>query len=198
MTELKRPVLCIVAGPNGAGKTSTTTQLLKNEWSEGSLYINPDNIAQEVYGDWNSHESIIKAAQDATDLRYKCLSEGRDFVFETVFSSDEKLKFVKKAKEAGFFIRFFYICTQDPTINVQRVAKRYLTGGHEVPISKIITRYYKSLINAAVAIAIVDRAYIYDNSVENEPPKLLYRTVDGVLLKKYITDLPEWAESFIK
>ncbi|MDO4702421.1 zeta toxin family protein [Tannerella sp.] len=198
MTELKRPVLCIVAGPNGAGKTSTTTQLLKNEWSEGSLYINPDNIAQEVYGDWNSHESIIKAAQDATDLRYKCLSEGRDFVFETVFSSDEKLEFVKKAKEAGFFIRFFYICTQDPTINVQRVAKRYLTGGHEVPISKIITRYYKSLINAAVAIAIVDRAYIYDNSVENEPPKLLYRTVDGVLLKKYITDLPEWAESFIK
>lgn len=198
MSELKKPVLCIVAGPNGAGKTSTTIQLLKNEWSEGSLYINPDNIAQEVYGDWNSHESIIKAAQDATDIRYKCLREGRDFVFETVFSSEEKLEFVKKAKEAGFFIRFFYICTQDPTINVRRIAKRYLTGGHEVPISKIITRYYKSLINAAAAIAIVDRAYIYDNSVENEPPKLLYRTVDGVLLKKYTNELPEWAESFIK
>lgn len=58
--------------------------------------------------------------------------------------------------------------------------------------------YQKSLLNAAAAIAIVDRAYVYDNSVENKPPKLLYRTVDGVLLKKYTDDLPEWAKSFIK
>lgn len=127
MTELKKPVLCIVAGPNGAGKTSTTNQLLKNEWSEGSLYINPDNIAQEIYGDWNSHESIIKAVQDATDIRYKC---------------------------------FFYICTQDPTINVRRVAKRYLTGGHEVPISKNYYSILQILINAAAAITIADRAYL--------------------------------------
>ena len=50
----KNPTLCIVAGPNGSGKTSTTVQLLHNEWAENSLYINPDNIAQEQYGDWNS------------------------------------------------------------------------------------------------------------------------------------------------
>ena len=46
----KNPTLCIVAGPNGSGKTSTTVQLLHNEWAENSLYINPDNIAQEQYG----------------------------------------------------------------------------------------------------------------------------------------------------
>lgn len=45
----KNPTLCIVAGPNGSGKTSTTVQLLHNEWAENSLYINPDNIAQEQY-----------------------------------------------------------------------------------------------------------------------------------------------------
>ena len=43
----KRPTLCIVAGPNGSGKTSATIQLLHNEWAENSIYINPDNIAQE-------------------------------------------------------------------------------------------------------------------------------------------------------
>lgn len=46
MTE-KKPTLCIVAGPNGSGKTSTTIQLLHYEWGDNSLYINPDNIAQE-------------------------------------------------------------------------------------------------------------------------------------------------------
>lgn len=50
---MRKPTLCVVAGPNGSGKTSTTIQLLSNEWSEGSLYINPDNIAQELFGDWN-------------------------------------------------------------------------------------------------------------------------------------------------
>lgn len=53
MTNTKLPTLCIVAGPNGSGKTTTTIQLLANEWAADSLYINPDNIAQETFGDWN-------------------------------------------------------------------------------------------------------------------------------------------------
>ena len=51
--------------------------------------------------------------------------------------------------------------------------------GHEVPISKIITRYYKSLLNAAKAISFVDRAYIYGNSVDNQFSRLLLRALDG-------------------
>ena len=138
MTE-KKPTLCIVAGPNGSGKTSTTIQLLHYEWGDNSLYINPDNIAQEKFGDWNSADAVLKAAEYATKLRYKCLHEKSDFVFETVFSSEEKLEFVKKAKEAGFFIRLFFVCTSDPAINVNRITQRYLDGGHEVPISKVIS-----------------------------------------------------------
>ena len=139
----RNPTLCVVAGPNGSGKTTTTVQLLNNEWTTDSLYINPDIIAQEIFGDWNSRESILKAAEYATQLRYECLEKGHDFVFETVFSSSEKLEFLHKAKDAGFFIRFFYVCTSDPTINIARIAQRYLNGGHEVPISKVISRYYK-------------------------------------------------------
>lgn len=192
-----RPTLCIVAGPNGSGKTSTTLRLLANEWTADSLYINPDNIAQEQFGDWNSPEAILKAAQLATQQRYECLEQGRDFVFETVFSSAEKLEFVRKAKEAGFFIRFFYICTADPEINIIRIARRYMDGGHEVPISKIISRYYKSLELAAQAIAIVDRAYIYDNSKENALPQLLFRTTEGNVFKQYTSDIPAWAQLLV-
>lgn len=193
MTSKRLPTLCVVAGPNGSGKTSTTVQLLANEWSEGSLYINPDNIAQEQFGDWNSPEAVLKAARYATDLRYKCLNEKRDFVFETVFSSDEKLEFLRKAHESGFFIRFFFVCTSNPKINVSRITKRYLEGGHEVPISKIISRYFKSLENACEAIEFVDRAYIYDNSVEDQLPQLLFRMTEGKVFKQYTDDIPEWA-----
>lgn len=197
MTNTKLPTLCIVAGPNGSGKTTTTIQLLANEWAADSLYINPDNIAQETFGDWNSPDAVLKAAQLATQKRYDCLEQKTDFVFETVFSSSEKLEFVRKAKEAGFFIRFFFVCTSDPEINVHRVTKRFMEGGHEVPISKIISRYYKSLENAAEAINIVDRAYIYDNSIEDELPQLLYRTSEGQVIKQYTENIPDWAKALL-
>ena len=196
MTE-RKPTLCVVAGPNGSGKTTTTIQLLNNEWAADSLYINPDNIARDIFGDWNSADAVFRAAEHATRLRYQYLEENQDFVFETVFSAAEKLEFLQKAKEAGFFIRFFYVCTSDPTINVMRITQRYLDGGHEVPISKIISRYYKSLLNAAKAISFVDRAYIYDNSVDNQLPRLLFRTSDGKLFKQYTDDIPEWAKALM-
>lgn len=194
----RRPTLCIIAGPNGSGKTTTTEQLLSNEWGADSLYINPDNIAQEEFGDWNDQEAVLKAAKRATDIRYECLEQKRDFVFETVFSASEKLEFLQKAHEAGFFIRLFFVCTESPKINAARIAQRYLNGGHEVPISKIVSRYFKSLENMKRAIPFVDRAYIYDNSVENALPQLLYRTVNGEVFKQYTTDVPEWAEMLVK
>lgn len=194
----RKPTLCVVAGPNGSGKTTTTVQLLNNEWTADSLYINPDNIAQEMFGDWNSPEAVVKAAEHATKLRYEYLEQNRDFVFETVFSSAEKLEFLQKAKEAGFFIRLFYVCTSDPAINVARITQRYLNGGHEVPISKVISRYYKSLVNATKAISFVDRAYVYDNSIDNQLPRLLYRTTEGRLFKQYVEEIPEWAGMLLK
>jgi len=193
MSNSRRPTLCVVAGPNGSGKTSTTIQLLQNEWTETSLYINPDNIAQEQFGDWNSPEAVLKAAQAATDLRYDCLRQKKDFVFETVFSSPEKLSFLRKAHGEGFFIRFFFVCTSNPQINVARITKRYLNGGHEVPISKVISRYFKSLENACEAVEFVDRAYIYDNSIEDQLPQLLFRMTDGKIIKQYTEDIPDWA-----
>ena len=193
----KKPVLCIVAGPNGSGKTTTTEQLLKNEWGADSFYINPDNIAKEKFGDWNSSDAVLKAAREATRLRYECLDKGVDFVFETVFSSEEKMDFLRKAKEAGFFIRIFYVCTESPLININRIAQRYLNGGHEVPISKTISRYFGSLKNLKEAIKMADRVYLYDNSVDNSAPRLILRTSDGKIAKQYTDDIPLWVKSTI-
>lgn len=197
MTSDRRPTLCVVAGPNGSGKTTTTIQLINNEWAADSVYINPDNIAQEQFGNWNSPSSVLEAAKLASELRYKCLNDRVNFVFETVFSSQEKLDFIKQAHNEGYFIRFFYVCTSSPEINIHRVTKRYLDGGHEVPISKIISRYYKSLYLAYEALQIVDRGYVYDNSVEDQLPQLLYRTVDGCLFKQYMQSIPEWAQQLM-
>ena len=56
---------------------------------------------------------------------------------------------------------------------------------------------YYELINAAKTISFVDCAYIYDNSVDNQLPRILFRTNDGKLVKQYTDDIPEWVSALI-
>jgi predicted ABC-type ATPase len=106
-------------------------------------------------------------------------------LLETVFSAPDKLNFFHRAKEANFFIRFFFIGTDSPQINASRIARRVMSGGHTVPIEKIISRFAKAIANSAVAMTIADRAYAYDNSIENRDPKKLFRTKHGIIFKTY-------------
>lgn len=154
MTTAEKPRLIIVAGPNGSGKTTITEKLLMHEWMDGCVYINPDLIARDDFGDWNS-------------------------------------------RDAGYFIRLFFICTNDPSINAQRVAQRVMQNGHDVPISKIISRYYKSIENCVESVTLVDRLYFYDNSQTDKDPELLFRVNDAKLTKVYAENMPVWAESIL-
>jgi predicted ABC-type ATPase len=190
---MEKSKLLIVAGPNGAGKTSVTNTILKHEWVEGCEYINPDIIARDKFGDWNSPEMVFKAAKFAENQREECLKNGKSLIFETVLSSLDKIDFIQRAKEQNFFIRLFFIGTDNPQINASRVAKRVMEGGHDVPIHKIISRYYKSIANCVLLSKIVDRLYIYDNSTENALPELLFRANNGKLIKEY-EEMHEWAK----
>ncbi len=189
-----RPTLIIIAGPNGSGKTSLTANLLVHQWFEGCHYVNPDDIARDMFGDWNDPESVLKAAREATRQRHECLKSGRSLAFETVFSSPGKLQFIRDAKDAGFFVRMFFVSTDNPRINARRVTSRLMEGGHDVPNMKIVSRFGKSLTNLAAAIPVCDRVYVYDNSVDGQAPGLQFRTMDGVLGKTYGTS-HAWAES---
>ena len=190
--KAEKPTLIVIAGPNGSGKTSITSRLLKHDWINNCIYINPDEIAQNKFGDWNLKENVLKAAEYATKLRYQCIENKDSLIFETVFSSEEKIDFILKAKETGYFIRFFFVCTSHPSINASRIVRRVLEGGHDVPIPKIINRYYKSISNCCVIANLVDRLYIYDNSIDFDNAELLFRASEGNVVKRYFGSMPEW------
>lgn len=194
MGDKYKPELIVIAGPNGSGKTSITHQFLHHEWAVGTLYINPDQIANERFGGWNNSDAIIKAANYCAQLREECIKDRRSFVFETVFSAKDKIDFLIRSKKAGFFIRLFFISTSHPSINASRIAKRVMEGGHDVPIHKIISRYEKSVSNCKLVAPIIDRLYVYDNSIENKEAKLLFRMTEGELVKQYTPNIPDWAE----
>ena len=195
--NLEKPSLIIIAGPNGSGKTSVTGKILEHRWIEGCTYINPDFIARDEFGDWNSPDAVVKAANRAAELREQCLKNKTGILFETVLSTPDKIDFINRTKDAGYFIRLFFIGTENPAINAGRIARRVMEGGHDVPITKIISRFSKSIANACIAASIVDRLYVYDNSVEFAEPKLLFRATDGKLEKTYC-EVNIWAQNILK
>lgn len=187
----QKPRLLVIAGPNGAGKTTVTERGLAHEWFAGCQYINPDFIARDEFGDWNSPNAILKAAQFASQLREKYLANGQSMAFETVFSAPDKVEFLYRAHQQGYFIRVFFVATADPSINASRVARRVMQGGHDVPIPKIISRYFRSIAQCVVIAPWVDRLYLYDNSIDGAEAALILRATEGKITKLY-QPAPEW------
>jgi predicted ABC-type ATPase len=191
-----RPALLVIAGPNGAGKTTVTTKLRQERWSEGVEYLNPDEVARDRFGDWNSTAAILDAARWTEARREQLLATRSGIAFETVLSSDGKIDFIARAQSSGYFVRVFFIGTSDARINAARVAGRVMGGGHTVPIEKIVARYVRSMANLSSVIQLADRVYVYDNSVDDIEARLCARTQDGGLRKIY-GSLPRWVANTI-
>lgn len=149
------PIVLVFAGPNGSGKSTVT-----KGFDIVGEYINADEIKKE------KNCSDLEAAQFATALREDAVYNMRSFTFETVLSSSRNVELLKKAKNFGYQIEIVYVLTADPQINVSRVAQRVKNGGHDVPMDKIISRYYKSLNNLSKIIQIADVMWVVDNSTE--------------------------------
>ena len=150
----KKPEIIVFAGPNGSGK-STVTEMLR---PATMLYINADEIQRVLDCD------NLEAAQKAEMRREECVAAHKSFCFETVMSTERNLNLLRRAKEAGFFIRCYYVLTADPFINVARVASRVSAGGHDVPVEKIISRYDRALGLIPDLLPVCDVCHIYDNS----------------------------------
>ncbi len=104
------------------------------------------------------------AADISEFIRKQLLFSKISFTYETVMSHSSKIKFLSKAKEDGYKIYLYYIATEDPEININRVSIRVFEKGHNVLSDLIKNRYYRSLNNLKAAIKNTDRAYIFDNS----------------------------------
>jgi predicted ABC-type ATPase len=164
----KKPMILVFAGPNGSGK-STITQFFEKVGN----YTNADDIVIATGMD------NFEAAKIVDEKRYGSISRHEDFTFETVLSSEYKLKLLKTAKDNGYFIKCIFVLTANPEINIARVKSRALSGGHDVDTGKIVDRYYKSLANIKELMDICDIMHVYDNS-EGEPVRIIRKHKDDV------------------
>jgi len=136
------PNAYIIAGPNGAGKTTFAREFLPL-YADCRHFINADLIAQGM-----SPFSPEAAAMRAGRLTLGEIERRRlnhdDFGFETTLSGRGCLNMIRRLKESGYHIHFFYLWVP-LHLALSRIRDRVLDGGHNVPEADVRRRYRRSL-----------------------------------------------------
>lgn len=120
----------------------------------------------------NNGQLELHRAQDAERIAQllaqylvdRLLTEKKKVSFETVFSHPSKVKVMEKANQLGYKMYLYFIATNHPEINKDRVRTRIARGGHSVPPDRIEGRYYRSLENLLPALRQCYHAFLFDNS----------------------------------
>ncbi|MBR2867444.1 MAG: zeta toxin family protein [Clostridia bacterium] len=153
--------LLVIAGPNGSGKSTVTSELDLSDF----YYVNADIIEKELKNVIEGFSSL-DAAKNAEETLNSLLSHNENIAFETVLSTDRKIKFMKNAKANGYSVACIYILTHNPGVNIERVKQRVEMGGHPVSEEKIISRYFRCLKLLPCIFNICDEVHVYDNSTD--------------------------------
>jgi predicted ABC-type ATPase len=136
------------------------------------------------------------AADIAEFIRQRLLAEGISFTYETVMSHPDKIKFLKVAKNSGYRVYLYFVSTEDPEININRVNIRVAQKGHDVLNNIIKERYYKSLKNLKSAVKESSRAFIFDNSQNHI--NLIAEITDGIdVAINQTLNVPTWVSEYL-
>ncbi len=191
LTPASKPTLLVIAGPNGSGKTTLTHRMVDLSWLRAPCVVDPDAIMASLPGGFRASTNAPRAALAAGRLRYRALAAGQDIVWETVFAAHaDPGRFMRAARDRGYHTHLLFVATRDPAINAYRVARRYMEGGHPIPVDTIVDRYYRSMTNLSRSLDDFDLVHVLDNSVDARAPALEC-VVDNIARRLWLADSVE-------
>jgi len=126
-------------------------------------------------------------------IRYALIKNKKSFSFETVFSHPSKLDLIDFAHQNNYKVYLYFIGTETPKMNVERVKDRVLKGGHLVNKDKIEQRYFLTMDLLIEMIKKVDQTYLWDNS---ETQDYIGEICDGTL-DLQLSNIPNWIDTYI-
>lgn len=148
-------IYTIIGGVNGAGKSSLTG-VLKAERSDLGKIIDVDKLAVQ-------HGGFIEGGKAAITMQEQYIREGISFTQETTLSGQRPLRMIREAKEAGYYVRLFYVGISTAEEAVRRIENRVSKGGHDIPVDDVLRRFSERNEALAKVLDYVDEAVLYDN-----------------------------------
>lgn len=140
--------------------------------------------------DFNSYHFAILA----DFLRTALIKSKQSYSFETVFSHPSKLDLINFAQANGYKVYLYFIGTETPKMNLERVKDRVTKGGHFVSNEKIEQRYFLTMDLLLEMIKGVDETYLWDNSGQKH--QFVGNIKKGTAEFKNLT-VPAWIDTYI-
>jgi predicted ABC-type ATPase len=157
-----------------------------------NLIINENVIvkANNKVNQFNSyHFAII-----ADFIRHKLIQDHKSFSFETVFSHPAKLDLIKLAHEHNYKVYLYFIGTETPIMNLDRVKDRVKKGGHAVAQDRIEKRYFLTMDLLIAMLKEADETYLWDNSGSKH--NYIGNITEGTLNLQSL-NIPNWIDTYI-
>jgi predicted ABC-type ATPase len=131
---------------NGAGKSTLTRHgVVREVTGQNLIELNADDRALEIRtANPEISEATLRAARDTDAQVAQCITQGEDFLIETVLSTDKYIDDAERALSLGFQIGMVYVGLATPQDAIRRVALRVAQQGHDVPTDRIVSRWARS------------------------------------------------------
>ena len=149
-------IYTIIAGVNGAGKSSLTGAL-KAERNDLGQIIDVDKITASLGG------RAIEGGKAAIHKINDCMERGISFTQETTLSGVRTEKTIQRAKEAGYYIRLYYIGISSAKDSIKRIEYRVAKGGHDIPSEDVHRRFTGRFESLVRVLPYCDEVALFDN-----------------------------------
>ena len=149
-------IYTIIAGVNGTGRSSLTGAL-KAERTDLGCIIDVDKLTAQHGGDY------LAAGREAIEKIDSCIERGVCFTKETTLSGACTERTVRRAKEAGYYIRLYYIGLDTVGESLRRIANRVVKGGHNIPQKDVERRFSQRFDSLARVLPYCDEVTLFDN-----------------------------------
>lgn len=147
----------IIGGVNGAGKSSLTGSL-KYQRDDLGYIIDVDRITAEQYGG-----DEYEGGKAAVAKIERCIEDGVNFTQESTLTGSYVRKVARAAKEAGFYVRMFYVGINTLEEAAKRVQNRVALGGHDIPLQDMERRFGRRFTALAGVLPYCSEAVFFDN-----------------------------------
>lgn len=149
-------IFTIIGGVNGAGKSSLSG-VLKSERRNLGVIIDVDKLTAAA------GVGALEGGRIAIDKIEECLTRGVTFTQETTLSGQKTENTARRAKEAGYYIRLYYVGLNTLEEHIARIENRVKKGGHSIPVSDVQRRYGDRFAPLLRVLPYCDEAVFFDN-----------------------------------
>ncbi len=149
-------IYIIIGGMEGVGK-SIFTGVLKSQTTDLGTIVDVDKITAQMGG------KSLEGGKWAICVMESCVKDGISFTQETTLSGHRVRATANRAKEAGYYIRLYYIGLDTTEESKRRIANRVARGGHNIDTEDVGRRFLGRWEAVRAVLPFCDEAIFYDN-----------------------------------